>query len=292
MAKPSRLALAKDEIRSLFAKSQQKIFSDAELGGLLLEKCQSWKLAENTRASDFISFLTKHGDLKAHEFRSAHYSRSITRYSWGKASPLELALSIKSRGYLCHATAVMLHSLAKHGRKTIYLNVEQSPKPSSPGILTQYGIDLAFSRKQRQSNLIYAYGGISVITIAGKNTNRLGVEEIAGPASERLQITNLERTLIDIVVRPVYAGGTSQVLKAYRAAKDRMSVDRLLAILKKLDYVYPYHQPIGYLMQKAGYPEKSYAKLWALGLNHDFYLAHGIQRRAYSGDWRLFYPRA
>ncbi len=131
----------------------------------------------------------------------------------------------------------------------------------------------------------------SVILISGKNTNRLGVEEIAGPASERLQVTNLERTLIDIVVRPAYALGISQVLEAYRAAKDRMSVDLLFDILKKLDYLYPYHQPIGFLMQKAGYPENSYAKLRGLGLSHDFYLAHGLQKPEYSKDWRLFYPR-
>jgi predicted transcriptional regulator of viral defense system len=111
------------------------------------------------------------------------------------------------------------------------------------------------------------------------------------PASERLQITDLERTLIDIVVRPAYAGGPSQVLEAYRAAKNRMSIDRLLAILAKLDYVYPYHQSIGFLMQRAGYSEKSCGKLRALGLNHDFYLAHAMQQTEYSKDWRLSYPR-
>jgi hypothetical protein len=40
-----------------------------------------------------------------------------------------------------------------------------------------------------------------------------------------------------------------------------------------------------------GYPEKSCAKLRALGLNHDFYLAHGLQQPKYSKDWRLFYPK-
>ena len=44
-------------------------------------------------------------------------------------------------------------------------------------------------------------------------------------------------------------------------------------------------------MQKAGYPEKSYAKLRALGLSHDFYLAHGLQQPEYSNDWRLFCPK-
>lgn len=185
----------------------------------------------------------------------------------------------------------MLHDLTKPSTKTIYLNVEQSAKPSSQGSLTQDGIRRAFSGKQRQSNLIYNYKSMSVVMISGKNTNRLGVEQIVGPASEALQITNLERTLIDTVVRPTYAGGVSQILKAYRAAKDRMSVDPLLTILKNLDYVYPYHQPVGFLMQKASYPEPSYSKLRELGLEHDFYLTHGLQQPEYSKDWRLFYPK-
>jgi hypothetical protein len=157
--------------------------------------------------------------------------------------------------------------------------------------LTQEGISRAFAGKQQQSNLTYTCSGISVTMISGKNTNRLGVETIVGPASESLQATNLERTLVDIVVRPAYAGGISQVLKAYRAAKDRMSADQLVDILKKLDYVYPYHQSIGFLMQKAGYPEKRFVQLRALGLHHDFYLAHGLQQLEYSKDWRLFYPK-
>jgi hypothetical protein len=181
--------------------------------------------------------------------------------------------------------------LVKLSPKTIYLNVEQSPKPSGSGSLTQEGIDRAFSAQQRQSNLIYTCNASSIVMIAGKNTNRLGVEEIPGPASEAIRVTNLERTLIDIVVRPAYAGGISQVFKAYRAAKDRISLDRLIAILKKLDYVYPYHQPIGFLMQKAGYPKQEVEQLRALELDHDFYLAHGMQQPEYSQDWRLFHPK-
>jgi predicted transcriptional regulator of viral defense system len=291
MARPSRLNAAKNDILSRFSEASKKVYSEADIARVLLENRHTWNLAQSTKVSDFISFLKTQGDLKKHEFRSEYYDRNIIRYSWGNASVYELALSIKQRGYLCHATAVTLHGLVKHSRKTIYLNVEQSPKPSSNGGLTQDAINRAFSGKQRQSNLIYAYNGSSIIMVAGKNTNHLGVEEIVGPASETISVTNLERTLIDIVVRPAYAGGVSQLLKAYRAAKARISADRLVAILKNLDYVYPYHQPIGFLMQEAGYPKQAVDQLSALGLDHDFYLAHGLQQPEYSQDWRLFYPK-
>ena len=54
--------------------------------------------------------------------------------------------------------------------------------------------------------------------------------------------------------------------------------------------MYPYHQAIGFLMQRVGYSETDYRRLQALGLDYDFYLGHGLKEPAYSEDWRLYYP--
>jgi predicted transcriptional regulator of viral defense system len=185
-----------------------------------------------------------------------------------------------------------LHGLMKLPLKTIYLNAEQSAKSQDASSLNQRGIDLAFSGRQRRSKLIYRHADISVVMIAGKNSDRLGVEEVVLPGAGPLQVTNLERTLIDIVVRPAYAGGISNVVKAYSAAKDRMSVDHLISTLETLDYVYPYHQAIGFLMQKVGHPEGTLSKLRSIGLNYDFYLTHEMKETAYSKEWRLHYPKS
>lgn len=291
MPRPSTLRAAKEEILSHFVDAPQKIYTESEIASILSQNRLPWKLAQSVKRSDFISFLEKQGHLKRYRFHSEHYNQTINRYSWGKASLYEAALSIKSRAYLCHATALMLHGLVESNRRTIYLNVEQSAKPAASAPLNQAAIERAFSGKQRQSNLIYTCGSSSVVMIAGKNTNRLGVEEVLGPAAETLQVTNMERTLIDIVVRPAYSGGTLQVLKAYRAAKARLSVHRLVSTLSQLAYLYPYHQPIGFLMEKAGYSKDCVDQLRAIGQTHDFYLAHGLKEPEYSKDWRLFYPK-
>jgi predicted transcriptional regulator of viral defense system len=291
MPRPTRLTIAKKDILAVFEDAPQKVYSQADIAQALAQHRTFWRLAERTRVGDFITFLERQGRLKSHEFRATNYARTITRYAWGEVSPYELALSFQPRGYLSHSTAVALHGLTDLIPKALFLNVEQSPKPLSNKGLTQRGIDLAFSRKQRQSNLTYSYDGYSVTIVSGKNTGGLGVEEIFGPRDERLKVTNLERTLIDIVVRPAYSGGVFQALEVYRAAKDKLSVNRLLALLKKLNYIYPYHQAIGFLMERAGFDEKRLKMLMALPMDYNFYLTHGMKESDFSAKWRLFYPK-
>ena len=45
-----------------------------------------------------------------------------------------------------------------------------------------------------------------------------------------LAITNIERTLIDATVRPLYSGGVYEVFEAYRRAAEHISVNKLAAM--------------------------------------------------------------
>lgn len=287
---PSRLSIAKSDIFAYFENLPKKVFTQAEIAHILTEQRSFWRLALRTTALPFIEFLIDQKRLKRVVFQSDAYNQKVVRYAWGDVSIYQLALSLRKASYLSHGTAVFLHGLTDLIPKTVYLNAEQSPKPAPRGNLTQASLDLAFSRTQRQSNLSYAHDSWAVTVVSGKNTDRLGVEKLDGPSKEQLDVTNLERTLIDIVVRPAYAGGIFQVLKAYAAAKTEMSTNRLVATLKKLDYVYPYHQSIGFLMQRAGYQKSRYDMLRGLGLELDFHLTHGIKKADYDENWKLFVP--
>lgn len=290
MPKPSSLTLAKRQIFAHFNQASVKVYSEAQLADILARHQRAWDIVPSTRKGDFIGFLERSSMLKAHRFRAEEYDRTITRYAWGEVSPFTLAFSLKQRGYLSHGTAAFLHGLIRAKPKVLHLNVEQSPKPEPSGQLSQDSLARAFGNKQRQSKYIFRAGQYAVMIIAGKNSDRLGVQTIAGPDSEPLLVTGLERTLIDLTVRPSYAGGIGDVLRAYRAARDDVSADKLLRILGKLGYIYPYHQAIGFLMQAAGYKATEYAKFAALAQEHDFYLTHGMKNPAYAAAWRLHYP--
>lgn len=152
------------------------------------------------------------------------------------------------------------------------------------------GFEFGFLTKAAILKICSRYGKTRITLLSGKNTNRLGVQQIQDGRGVSLDLTGLERTLIDITVRPGYAGGVNHVLQCFKAAKEKIDLKKLVTLLNALDYVYPYHQALGFYLQKAGLKPNSWADLKSEGLQYDFYLAHGESRLKYDSDWRIHYP--
>jgi hypothetical protein len=248
------------------------------------------RLPQAITLTETIAFLETRGLARVVLRLPGGIGDPITRFTWGPPSMYALGVSLRPGAYLSHASAVFLHGLTEQIPKTIYVNKEQSPKPPPQGQLTQEAIDRAFSNSQRSSTYVFEYQGFRFVLLNGKNTNRLEVSQVHDPQGESVDATKLERTLIDIAVRPAYAGGVFEVLKAFRAARDRISVNTLVATLKALGYVYPYHQAVGFYLERAGMEPDKLARLKQLGLNFDFYLAHKMGPTSYSPEWRIHFP--
>ena len=290
MSKVGRLQIAREDILKAFEADSRRVFWAEDIAQILEINREFWRLSKGTSLGRFIQFLMTKGELRVVELVPVNYEvRKIGRYIWKEASSFEIALSLKRDAYLCHGTAVAIHGLNDQIPHRMYLNKEQSPKLRS-GVLTQAGINRAFANKQRESKFIYRFDDTEVALLSGKNTGNLEAIEMDYTGA-KLRVTSLERTLIDIAVRPAYAGGPLQVLAAYRGAKDRVSVGTLVATLKKLDYIYPFHQVIGFYMERAGFPESKFKRLRDLGLKFDFYLSYAVKDPEYISDWRLYIPQ-
>lgn len=218
-------------------------------------------------------------------------SRKEKRYLFGKITSLELAQSLKPNAYLAYRAAMFLNGLCEENPRTIHINVEQSQHHKrNASTLTQASIDQAFKNKARVSNEIAEAHNMQVCVTHGQRTDCLGVEIKEGPDGESLLVTSLERTLIDIAVRPVYAGGPKEVLKAYRKATN-LSLKKLLKFLKEMNYVYPYQQAIGFYLQASGIlPNADLNPLKNLQSGFDFYLDYRMKNSNYSEEWKLYYP--
>ena len=292
MAERSRMQVAKRDIVKAFNEAAKRVFWPSDIQQMLEQNRNFWRLAQNTTTAKFLEFLLSKTDLHLVNLSPVNHLRTagIVRYVWKDASAYEIAVSMKRDAYLSHGTAVFLHNLTEQIPARIYVNGEQSPKPSS-GLLTQEGINRAFAGRQRESQFAFKFDNSEALLLWGKNTGQLEVVDFEYSGA-KLRVTGLERTLIDIAVRPSYAGGVFQVLDAYRGARDRLSVGTLVATLKKLAYVYPYQQAIGFYMQRAGYAKAQYDRLKRLGAKYDFYIAYGMKEKNYDPYWRLFFPKS
>jgi len=276
-------------VESFLDQAGVSVYGQRRLQDLVRERRSSWRLG-SVPVDVIVGLLLRESRLTIVDLQSDRY-RPEQRYAWGTPSPFDLAMSLRPKAYLSHGTAAYLHALLQDVPATFYVNKEQAPKPQA-GKLTQEGLDRAFAARPRQSNLVFSdERGRRFVVIAGKHTARLEVGQVPGPAGELLDATKPERTLVDIAVRPVYAGGVHKVLEAYRAARERVSVNLLLATLKKLGHLYPYHQAIGFYLERAGYDERALDLARRPGLQFDFYLTHGMKDTEFSRDWRLWYPR-
>lgn len=292
----SRIQIAKPDILRHFDQLTRRIFQVAEIGQILSEQRAFWRLSQSTTVTKFIAFLQESGKLREITFPFPKPYRKTTRYVWGDASLHEVVQTLKPNCYFSHYTAMGFHGLTEQLPKTLYVNEEQASPSRSTGPMTQAAVDSAFRRKVRATQQIAETGEFRVCILNGRNTGQMGVieEPVTGPDGKplgKLRYTNLERTLIDITIRPNYAGGVFEVAKAFSLARETVSVNALAAMLKKLKYTYPYHQAIGFYLERAGYRPNQIELLRSIPMEFDFYLAHELKPLTYVKEWRLHVPR-
>jgi predicted transcriptional regulator of viral defense system len=280
----------KTELLEAYFKNQPyKAYNYHQFFRIFEKEKRDWGLKKYDSSDKAIADVVSQGIFTLHHYiDSKGEQQHIISYQTNE--DYTILSGIKFGSYFAYASAMQFHKLTTSADKTIYINCErQSYEPvRKNNKMTQDSIDEAFYGDPKQSSNINYYKKKPVIVINGKRTDKLGViPHIENDSC--YYYTDLERTLIDIVVRTVYAHGTKGVLKAFKKAKDRVNLEKLKNYLKELNYVYPYQQCIGYYLDKAGY-RINQSKIFMEDFKYDFYLVHGMEYPGYDKKWKLYYP--
>lgn len=262
------------------------VFLPTQFHGIIDDLKDKEILLKTTGFEEFLSFLMDNNILKEIKIKFPRKTYHLYVYSPNNEfnlDPLKIVSTFKEDGYFSHYTAAFLHGLTENIVKTIYFS-QQNSTVHKPGSLIQKNIDVAFSKPVRESKNFSHFEGQKIVLLESVFRDK-GINQIDG-----FNVSNVEKTLLDITVRPNYSGGVHEVLNIYKNARDRASVNRLRAYLKQANYTYPYHQAIGFYLEHAGYPENVLKLLESFPQEYDFYLTHNIKDKKYSDRWKLYYP--
>lgn len=274
------------KIDMLVDDRQYKILNNKEFEELISLINSLWGLKSYSRnkvkdflfANNYVYRDSLEGDTNSgvFVFRNTNYD------------DLDIASTRSRMSYFSHYTALFIHNLTIQIPKQIYLTLERPTyKAAKYNKILQSSIDSVFSNPPRVTTNKRVYKRFTVNFLNGQSQHNLGIL----PFRDVYTVSDIERTLIDISVRPFYSGGVTQVLEAFKKAKNNVDIDKLFDYYSKMHFSYPYHQIIGFYLEKAGYKKSDYIRFIQLPMNLDFYLTYNMINKDYSKKWKLFIPK-
>ncbi|MBI1192766.1 MAG: hypothetical protein GC205_06270 [Bacteroidetes bacterium] len=278
-------------VEKFFDQSKIRAFTGKGFQRVIESNRKAWGISKRYTVDNLLQHFINSNAITVNYFIQ-NSGDSIPIYSWKSNDDFTAMSGLKPNVYFSHYTSLYLHQLSLQLPKTIYLNYEHgklSGADKRDVHLTQEAIDVAFKAGQRSSQQAFFFRDKKVVLLNGKYTNKLGVINIS-TAEKCYDYTDLERTLIDVCVRPVYAGGVFEVLEAFKQAKGKLNVAKLEDYLNALDFIYPYHQVVGFYLERAEYPEEEIER-FRRESKFKFYLTYNMRNKEYSEKWCLYYPK-
>jgi len=283
---------AEESIKNYLYTDDLKAYTTFDLTKLFQNKRDEWNIADYRNQYHFMKFLEDANILK--NIKLKHQSTATIKqiYEEPDASLFNIALTIKKDGYLSNYTAMQIHQLTLQIPKSIYVSYNKGhnyPINHNDIELEQNSIDSAFSKSQRMTSEIYKS---ELDNTRFYFIQKAYIEKNVGITFENsYSYTDLERTLIDITIRPAYSGVVFEVLAAFEIARNNVDIFKINEYLLKLNYIYPYHQLIGFYMDRAGYDKEIIDSVFLKNTVYNFYLTYNMSNKEFDTKWKVYYPK-
>jgi predicted transcriptional regulator of viral defense system len=213
-----------------------------------------------------------------------------------KLNPYAIAQAMFPKEYFCNLSSIYYHSLTNQVPKAIYICYEKMPaKRKNASTVNNNELRRAFIKPHRHTKHVYTLNNYEVIVVERRaRISGSGVVESHPPSTllpNMSRVTCIERALIDAVVSPQYNGGIVSVYTYFRNARNMLDMARLSKIYRQLDFVYPYSQSIGFLLDRTGMPKYASVIYKNFPPERSFFVDHDAKTSwIYDKKWKLYYP--
>ena len=247
--------------------------------------------------NNLIHDLLENGVVNSYKF-TAKDGKSITLFcshQLDKLNSYAIAQAMFPKGYFCNLSSIYYHSLTNQVPKTIYICYEKMPgKRKNVNTINNNKLRHAFIKPHRYTKYVYTINDYEVIVVERAIVPNSGIIKSHPPGTllpNTSRVTCIERAMIDAVVGPQYNGGIVSVYTYFRNARSMLDIERLIRIYKQLDYVYPYSQSIGFLLDRAGMPKHASVIYKKFPPEYNFFVDHNAKTSwIYDEKWKLYYP--
>lgn len=199
-------------------------------------------------------------------------------------------------GCFCHYTAVAYHGLTNQIPQRVYIRKRSvGNPPSRPERLSDLQIRTQFLKPHRRTGETETLPSGTIVYVAGKHNDETGILSIPPTHKdfpEGSRITDLERCLIDAVVAPQYNGGLLTIPGLFEEASEKLDLETLIAHYQELDFLYPYHQAIGFFLDHCTH--KQAAETWRTVFppsNRFFVDKNAKSSWELDPRWQVYYPK-
>ncbi|MDA0322699.1 MAG: hypothetical protein O2923_08290 [Verrucomicrobia bacterium] len=265
------------------------------LGRLAEELMQGTRYQSTT---PFLQALEDEGVVQHHSVK-ARNGKSISLYGafpLDDLTPYELAGAVFPEAYFCNLTAIYHHGLTDQVPKAVYLCSETiCARQGRVGeALSESRIRSAFIKPSRHTNFVIDFKKHELVVLdreRGSDHGVIAVRRTRSPCPNASRVACLERALIDAVVAPHYNGGVSSLLAYFRAARKKINHTRMMEIYRKLAFVYPYAQSLGFFLEHADMRSHADELRDIFPPRQRFFVDHSAKSSwAYDERWMLYHP--
>lgn len=272
------------EIQSL--AMQTDVYSLHDLNELLKTAKEKSFVSQSMTSNEFYGRLI---DIGLHTYSIFMDGNYLSRYSFhADLSDEKLVTSFRKRAFLSMSSALNYLGLSGYRNDFIFVSQEQSDKSSyTRNNLTQDAIDNAFSKNYRRTHKIGKYKERHIVFLQPKHTGDYGVVEV-----DDVRVSSVNRALVEMIVNVQYFRNSRELIEVFKKIKNQINVAEVYEVVKRFDFIYPYFQSIGYILEEIGFSKKELIAFKEKISVFDFYTDKAINSYDYVEYWKMnVYPK-